>query len=252
MKPIIRIIIPLVASAMTASAATVVPVTGITGHDGGNWPDWAGHLTDFVNGSDPSILDPLVSDTPAPGMTVVDPADPATWTWSGGYANTWHANSFVPSGAENGKLGWVVVDFGEVVSGLENAYFWGTGQGGVGEFVDGFNIYTSSGVGIDALPAMPKSKGTTGDYHFSSGDWSFVASGNMNTTANNQAGPLDTTVALGGVSARYVGIEIMSMHGTPDATPRMAIAQVEFTAVPEPSAALLGAFGMLALLRRRR
>jgi len=243
----------LVFSAASASAA-VVPVVGITGHDGGNWPNWHGHLSDMVNGLDATIIDTGTGDdrtmsgmktTAVDPGDLQDPADPATWTWSGNYQKTWHANSLLDSTTSiNSKIGWVVMDLGSVVANLENAYFWASGGAGNDEKVDGYNLYLSSGVGIDALPAMPKSKGTTGDYDFSSGDWTLVTAGNLGTAA----GALDSTVSLGGASAQYVGIEITSLHGTGS---RMAIAQVEIT--PEPATmALLGIGGLLVLRRRRR
>jgi len=235
------------AFALSANAAgTIVGVTGITGHDGGNWPAYHGHLTDMVNGSNSTLI--ATGDVVTTGMTMGDPADPATWTWSGNYQQTWHANSQLDSTTSiNNKFGWVVVDFGSVVDNLENAYLWASGGAPNSEKVNGYNLHYSSGAGIDGLPAMPQSKGTTGDYDFSSGDWTLISAGNLGTAA----GALDSTVALGGISAQYIGIEITSMHGVDD---RMAIGQVEFTAaVPEPTTtALLGLGGLALILRRRK
>ena len=140
-----------------------------------------------------------------------------------------------------------------MIDSLDTAYFWASDNAGTGEHVSGFNLYYSSGVGIDTHPSMPQSKGTTGEYSFLWGDCAALASGNMNASNNAEAtdGALDTSVALSGVSARYIGIEITSLHG---AGSRMAIAQVEFTtsaaSIPEPSVALIRGLGMLMLLRR--
>ena len=242
------------AFALSANAAgTIVGVTGITGHDGGNWPSYHGHLTDMVNGSNSTLIP--TGDVVTSGMTLIDPADPATWTFAGNYQKTWHANSVLdpvfhvddnPNPALNDKIGWVVMDFGSVLANLENAYLWASGGAGDAEKVNGYNLYYSSGAGIDGLPAMPTSKGKTGDYDFSSGDWTLLTAGNIGTSA----GALDSTVALGGISAQYIGIEITSLHG---AGSRMAIGQVEFTAaVPEPTTTALLGLGGLALIFRRR
>jgi hypothetical protein len=238
----------LVGFAAAAHAATVVPVTGITGHDGGNWPSYFGHLTDMVNALNPTLIS--TGDTPTPGMSNTSDPDPANWTWSGSYQQTWHANSILDSGTSgNGKIGWVIMDFGSVVSNLENMYMWAssTGQTGSGtEQVRNFNIYYSSGVGINTLPAMPQSKGTTGDYDFTVGDWTQIGSTQDLGTAS---GAVNVVQPLGGVSARYVAVEVMTIGGVDN---RMAIAQIEFTTVPEPAVALFGGLGLLALLRRRR
>lgn len=235
--------------AISAKAATIVNVTGITAHDGGNWNPYAGHLTDMVNANNTSLIS--TSDTITTGMNMTaDPTDPSQWTWSGSYQTTWHANSILDSGtSQNGKIGWVIMDFGSVVSSLDTMYMWASSSsntGGGTEQVRNFNIYYSSGVGINTLPAMPLSKGTTGDYNFSVGDWTQIGSTQDLGTATG--GP-NVSQSLGGVSAQYVAIEIMTIGGVDN---RMAIAQIEFTAVPEPSAAILGALGLLALVIRRR
>ncbi|MFO7821517.1 MAG: PEP-CTERM sorting domain-containing protein [Lentisphaeria bacterium] len=155
----------------------------------------------------------------------------------------------------NSKIGWEVMDFGSVVDNLENAYLWASGGTSEDEQVNAYNVYYSSGAGIDALPAMPKSQGTTGDYDFSSGDWTQI--GSTNNLAKYVDGSLSNTVALGGVSAQYIGIEVLSTYGddnlVTNADQRLAIGQVEFTAVPEPSSlALLGLGGLALLMNRRR
>ncbi len=59
------------------------------------------------------------------------------------------------------------------------------------------------------------------------------------------------TVSLGGASGRYVKLDVVSNHGNVQGF--TGISEVQFFRIPEPSiAALLGVFGLAALLRRRR
>jgi hypothetical protein len=239
----------MTAFSLSANAATIVPVTGITGHDGGNWPSSAGHLTDMVNATNPTLIP--TSPTATPGMTMTG-SDPAFWTWSGNYQQTWHANSELDNNTSaNGKIGWVIMDFGTVQANLENMYMWATSTGQTGsgdEQVRDFNIYSSSGVGITTLPGMPNSKSTTGDYDFSVGDWSQVG---CTQDLGTSSGTVNVIQSLGGISARYVAIEVITIGEMTDN--RMAIAQVEFTAIPEPSStALLGLGGLALIFRKRR
>lgn len=53
---------------------------------------------------------------------------------------------------------------------------------------------------------------------------------------------------LTGQTARFVAIRINSYHGGAG----VGLGKMQFEVIPEPSAALLGGFGLLALLRRRR
>ncbi len=141
------------------------------------------------------------------------------------------------------------MDFGSVVDNLDTMYMWASSSGNTqsgAEQVRNFNIYHSSGVGIASLPGMPQSKATTGDYDFSLGDWAQIGS---TQDLGTSTGAPNVSQSLGGVSAQYVAIEVMSIGGVDN---RMAIAQIEFTAVPEPSAAILGIIGMLGLLLRRK
>ena len=239
----------LAISAGSAGAA-VIPVTSVTGHNGGNWPATLGHLTDMVNGLTPGTMNADHN----PGMdTSADPSDPSTWTYSGGtWQQEWLSSSILDSTTSgNNKIGWVVLDLGSVTAGLDNMYLWNNTNTNTGEYTDTFNVYYSSGAGIDALPATPNSQSNTGDYDFSSGDWNLLNStGALTLTQNKSRDKLpEGTVALGGISAQYIGIEILTAGSA--TVSRVGLAQVEIT--PEPATlALLGIGGLVALRRRRR
>jgi hypothetical protein len=221
--------------ALTADAQTVVPVTGVTGHDGGNWPSTLGHLTDMVNALDPG----WATDDHNTGMdTSADPSDPSTWTYAGNdWKFEWKANSRLDSATStNAKIGWTVIDFGGPVDGLENMYLWNVRFQADTENVETYNIYYSSSP-TAGLPPMPNSKSTTGDYDFSSGGWTLLNTAgalSLGTNNANNSAP-QGVVALGGIEARYVGIEILTAGD--ETANRVGLAQVEFTALPEPSTA---------------
>jgi len=216
----------------------VVHPTGVTGHDGGNWPTTLGHLTDMLNATKVGFL----TTDHRPGInTSADTSNgtnnPSVWVWNDvSYQATWHANSILDSGTSaNGKIGWAVLDLGNIVNRLSKLYMWASSTpqtGGGTEQVRNYNIYYSSGVGIDALPPMPNSKGTTGDYDFSSGDWILIGS----NTLGSVHGAVSNTNNLNLVSARYIGIEVMTIGGVDN---RLAIAQIEITMTPPPAGTVI-------------
>ncbi len=233
---------------MSLSAqAAIVQVTGITGHNGGNWPSTLGHLSDMVNATNIG----WTTGDHNPGIdTSADPTDPSTWiNNSGTWQSEWLASSRLDTVTSiNNKMGWVAIDFGSVTSDLDNMYVWNARYTGANEETRSFNVYYSNGVGIDALPGMPNSQSTTGDYDFSSGDWTQLGS-TVNIGAPGGSYTPDSTIALGNISARYIGIEILTAEGSAG---RVGLGQVEFTTIPEPSTALLSGIGAFLLLHRRK
>jgi len=146
------------------------------------------------------------------------------------------------AGATNGKLGWVSFDLGASTPDLGNLYLFNgnyqTGQLGTATF----NIYYAVGPTV-ALPSPPGANSTV-DYDFASGGWTQL--GSTRSLAAKANGVYD----LSGIpTARYIALELMSTHGTDQ---RSGFDEVAITAIPEPSAALLGGVGMLLLLRRRK
>ncbi|MFZ9937133.1 MAG: hypothetical protein ACO3JG_08715 [Luteolibacter sp.] len=76
-------------------------------------------------------------------------------------------------------------------------------------------------------------------------------SGGTVNFATNGVVSLDTTAlsVLDGEQNVYIGL---TLSGATNTSGNNRLDNIQFTAVPEPSAALLGGLGMLALLRRRR
>jgi len=258
MKNTIITIITSLSLVACAHAATVLEVVAATAHNGGNWTTTLGHISDSVNGNGSNGLGTADH---TPGMDIsADPNDPSTWTNTaspGNWNQEWLANGRLDSTTSaNNKIGYFIVDFGASIANLQNMYLWaGRHNTGTDEDMRNYNLYYSNGVGIDALPTMPNSKSwangsqAAADYVFGNGDWSLIT----NQTLGSPSDPwgVDQTVALGSITARYIGIEILTA-GNADPTDRVGFAQVEFTAIPEPSAVLLGGLGALLLLRRRR
>ena len=225
----------LITVEVNTSSTAVVTVTGITGHNGGNWGPFNGHLSDAANGNLSDDLGTGADHLPSMD-TSTDINDPSTWlyTHTQGWKNEWDANGRLdPLVAANGKIGYMILDFGSVVPNLETLYLWSQRDSARStEGMKDYNLYFSSGAGIDALPAMPQSKGwangseAAADYDFSSGDWTQL--GSTQTLPLSSAPYLpDNTVALGGISAQYIAIEIITAHGEDN---RVGFAQVEVTA----------------------
>lgn len=248
--------VAMVGLVTTSANADVINVASVTGHDGGNWPATLGHLTDMVNGSN---VGGIGTSDHNPGMdTSADPTDPATWLYSGSSWQTeWKANSRLDSiTASNSKIGWAALDLGSVIGGLDKMYLWNVRFQNNTENVATYNIYYSDTPTV-GLPSTPNSKQNIGDYDFSSGGWTLLNGGGalglaQNTSNNNTP---QSIVALGGISAQYIGLEILTA-GNGTVAGRVGLAQVEITsaaAIPEPaSLAFLGLGGVMMLVRRRR
>lgn len=251
-------ILPLAAAAysLAANAATVVPVIAY-GHN--NKDNFGGNITDVYNGSG---MNGYNWETGDPNNFVAAPSgwpegegDPSTWTiTSNQYRDEWQADQLLDvTTSINNKMGWIIMDLGSVTSGLDQMYLWNGIQIGTNAMKD-FNIYYST------TPVVPATQGPTGgtaadDYDFGVAAWTKVNGSALTLSdGGGVAGAADGVYSLGDVTARYVAIEMLSRHSgnTDPNNGRIGFAEVGFTAIPEPSAALLGALGALALLRRRR
>lgn len=225
------------AFSLSANAA-LVTVTSASGHNGGN-----GHSNgDLSDAYSTSGID-----------TSADPNDPSQWiTNSSGWTEGWGASAQLdpvgPPATANGKIGWITFDFGSTVTGLDQMYIWNRRDNGQDEGVDSYNLYYATAPTV-AVPAPVGSGTTYGDYDFASGGWTAHSSGNLTIRAAQGNGAEDV-LALGGISARYVAVEILSSIN-PDN--RVGLDEVAFTnVVPEPTTTALLGLGGLALIFRRR
>jgi hypothetical protein len=234
-------------SALTASAA-LVSISDVTGHHGGQrFGEEVGTLGEMIDLS---------------GMTTPDLDDPSTWTaTSSSWQDEWQSATLLNSvNTDNAKIGWLAIDFGTTVTDLESLYLWNVRENNTRN-VANYNIYYATAPTV-ALPGDPGqdnlnvdvgAAGGAGDYNFASGGWIQLGStANMSDRFDSgEANIANDVVALGGISARYIAIEILSNDG--DAN-RVGLAEIAVTrVVPEPSTtALLGLGGLTLILRRRK
>ena len=240
----------------SAHAATVIPVTIAYGHN--NKDNFGGNITDVYNGSGMNGYNwtngQANNYVAAPVTWPAGEGDPSTWTiTSSQYRDEWQADQLLDRTTSiNGKVGWIIMDLGTSTVGLENMYLWNGVQITTSTLKE-FNLYFSNGSPIIPTTQGPTSGTVADDYDFGVAAWTKVNS-TLLTLADNSSQAPQGTYALGGVTARYLAIEMMSRwSGNFDPnTGRIGFGEVGITAIPEPSTALLGGLGLLALLRRRR
>jgi hypothetical protein len=231
--------------------AAVVAITGVTASHGGD-----SHANGLISLIDGSGIDKTASAW-----------DPSQWVNNTDqtYGYEWMGDFFPITEplnpATNDKLAWVSFDLGASTAKLETLHLFNIVYGGGVAGVFKFNLYYADNPTI-ALPAMPN-KGDTaktgkdpnGDYDFSSAGWTLLSSPSTpETLAKSSYG----SVALGGISARYLAVEILTNHGGTYGGGRVGFSEVAITtAGPEPStagpesstSALLGLGGITLILR---
>ena len=195
----------------SANAGRVVDVVSYTGSN--NWNNYGGNMSDLFSGEE---------------ITKVDPLDPATWTAGGGaYTSEWQAAKLL-SGAANNKIAWTAFDFGDTVSDLENIYFWNIRQGSGGNAQTlTYNMYYATSPTV-AMPVAPTSSSSAVDYDFSSAGWILLNGGGVLTMPQrgSEPDPADQVISLGGISARHIGVEIITNRGS---TSRAGLSEVAVT-----------------------
>jgi len=240
---LIAVIVGLaIAGASNAAIVTPTAVTGSSGGQGFGYPD----------GNLPRIMDLSGIDTSA------DVNDPSQWVAnSNAWQLEWQSHTLL-AGAANSKIGWVALDLGSVLSQLDQLYIWNERENNTRN-TKLYNVYYASTptVGLpgepgqQALSADVGASGGAGDYDFASGGWTQIGStADMSDRFDAGEGTIaNDVVALGGISARYIAIEMLSNDG--DAN-RVGLAEVVITQIPEPSSLALLGLGGLLIARRRR
>ena len=110
--------------------------------------------------------------------------------------------------------GWVISDLGESAN-LNEWHLWNIkSAGNMG--VQTFNVYYAN------TPTVPPAHGPTQsnqvlEYDFASGGWTLLNTSGvlfMPQAMGNNSTPADLVVDMSGVKARYVGIEVITNHGS--------------------------------------
>jgi hypothetical protein len=226
---------------ISVHAATVVPITEVYAHN--EYWNFTQGEDDMINGSgmtyDPGTGPVTISEAGNAGWPTIG-GDPSGWTTtSTQYQSEWQSGKLL-TGATHSKIGWAAFDLGSITTGLDELYIWHIREN-TGRVAATYNVYVATTPTV-ALGHGPDNTSSAIDYNFSSGGWTLVTGGTGTYRGSS-------VIDLGEVSARYIGIEILTNTG--DAN-RVGFAEIAVTAVPEPRAALLGGLGLLGLLRRRR
>lgn len=229
-----KLLLPTLAFSASAHAATVIPITEAYAHN---------EFSNFTQGEDDMINGSGMNDNPETGDAGWPAGEglPSTWTTtSNAYQSEWQSGALL-SGATNSKVGWAAFDLGSVTTALDELYIWHIRENSA-RFAATYNVYVASTPTV-ALSHGPDSTNSAIDYDFASGGWTKINDSALTGTYQGAS-----VIDLEGTTGRYVAIEILSNNG--DAN-RVGFAEIGITAIPEPSAALLGAIGALLLFRRR-
>lgn len=210
----IRILTPLIFAATLLSAPAAIVITGVTATASTTYPDSRISPTFLVDNSGLSVPNDVTA-THA-GFATSSPG------------NGWHAG--------NGDTSAPVVDNQFVTFNLGGAYNLET------IYIWQMNQNTQLGRGVKQFDLLVSSDGT---------NFTEVAS-NLQLTQAANSGPINAqafALNQSGVTHVRIGIDSAWSGSTNE---YVGLDEVKFTAVPEPSVALLGGLGILGLLRRRR
>ena len=232
--------------------AAVVPVGKVYGHN--ERDNYAGKINDMIIGSGMNTY----GNDGNPGWPVGE-GDPSTWTaTSNGYQAEWQCMGTLDPGTSiNGKIAWTAFDLGSVTPGLDKFYLWNERER-LDRSVDQYNVYYAA-TPATALVHGPTGGSSNNDYDFSSGGWMQLGTtASMGFRSGSDGGAPQAVLDLGGVSAQYLAVEILSNRGWDG---RTGLAEVGITAsdagppIPEPMTMLavgLGISGLGGYIRKRR
>ena len=212
--PIIRFLLLVLATVATLDAAEI-PIAGIEAFHQGDTLDGSGSPLRTIDGS---------------GMTKGDADDPSTWTVS----NTAWANDWQGFSADNtGGNTWAVLDLGDPAADLKTMYLWNVQETNAldrGTFQ--FKVFHATAPAV----APPSTSANVTPYDFASGGW--MALGSSVLSRGIQIGdPGQAYDVSGAAGARYIGLQLLSNHGS---NVRTGFAEIAFTDVADENAVTLG------------
>ncbi len=196
----------------------LVPIPAITTYVMGDAAEGDGSIANVVNGS---------------GLSRPDPLSPASWTHDNTWQHGWQGRGDLT--LLSGNVGWVVLDLQKVVPGLSALYLWNVNENAgyrLATGVETFEIYAATSIDVPPPATGPVFQ----DYSFTSGGWTNVAGVRTATIGTgSDAGPVNATVNLGGITARYIGLKFLTNYNStvPDnVIPGTGLAEIVLTKIP--------------------
>jgi hypothetical protein len=231
---------------MVGSAnAGVITIVDVYGHN--ERSNYSGTIDDMIIGSGMNGND-------NDGSVTWPDSDPSTWTaTSTNYGAEWQSIGLLDDTTSvNGKIGWTAFDLGGAVTNLDELYLWNVREN-TGRAVNEYNVYYATSP--TGLVHGPTGGSSNNDYDFANSGWtklngSVLTMNNRTNNPNGSAAP-NAVLDLGGVTAQYIAVEILSNGGD---TGRAGLAEVGVTAteIPEPASIATGLFGLTLIAVRRK